>query len=158
MIDLDPKKTAAVASSIRELDAALVKAAADPRERAAIRADARATDGMVRFPEGDKLPWRADRPAIALYQTFSEDNRLSPDVRAAALHAGRAVADTVLAHRESSDFEPFDDADYTNAYGPTVHFPVARNQVDTWAKNGISETDNAFYKSVGAAALAKVVA
>jgi hypothetical protein len=39
-----------------------------------------------------------------------------------------------------------------------VHFPVARNQVDTWAKNGIRETDNAFYKSVGTADLAKVVA
>jgi hypothetical protein len=159
VIDLDPKKTAAVAASIKELDAALVHAASGDRSvRSAIREDARAIDGMVRFPEGDKLPWRADRPAIALYQTFSEDGRLSPEVRAAALHASNAIADTVLAHRESDDFAPFNDADYSNAYGPTVHFPVARNQVDTWAKNGISETDNAFYRSVGAADLAKVVA
>ena len=158
VIDLDQKKTAAVASSIKSLDALLTSAAADRTQRTAIREDARGIDGMVRFPEGDKMPWRADRPAIALYQTFSEDARLSPQVRAAALHAENTIADTVLAHRESIDFAPFDDADYSNAYGPTVHFPVARNQVDTWAKNGISETDNAFYKSVGAADLAKVVA
>jgi hypothetical protein len=158
VIDLDPKKTAAVASAIKSLDAMLTSAAGDRSQRTAIREDARGIDGMVRFPEGDTMPWRADRPAIALYQTFSEDARLSPKVRAAALHAQNAIADTVLAHRESSDFAPFNDADYSNAYGPTVHFPVARNQVDTWAKNGISETDNAFYKSVGAADLAKVVA
>jgi hypothetical protein len=151
VIDLDPKKTAAVAAAIKALDATLTSAASD-------RSHARGVDGMVRFPEGDTMPWRADRPAIALYQTFSEDGRLSPQVRAAALHAENAIAATVLAHRESSDFAPFNDADYSNAYGPTVHFPVARNQVDAWAKNGISETDNAFYKSVGAADLAKVVA
>ena len=158
VIDLDPKKTAAVASAIKALDATLTTAAADRSQRSAIREDARGIDGMVRFREGDTMPWRADRPAIALYQTFSEDGRLSANVRAAALHAENAVADTVLAHRESNDFAPFNDADYSNAYGPTVHFPVARNQIDTWAKNGISETDNAFYKSVGAADLAKVVA
>ncbi len=158
VIDLDPKKTAAVTTSIRTLDAALVHAASDRAMRAAIREDARGIDGMVRFPEGDSMPWRADRPAIALYRAFSEDGRLTPEVRAAALHAGNAISDTVLAHRESNDFAPFGDADYTNAYGPTVHFPVARNQIDTWAKNGISETDNAFYKSVGASDLARAVA
>ncbi len=158
VIDLDPAKTASVAAAVRSLDASLTRAATtDPSERAAIREDAKGIDGMVRFPDGSGLPWRADRPAIALYQTFAEDGRLAAGVRAAALHAADAIADTVLAHRESDDFAPFNDADYSNAYGPTVHFPVNRKQVDTWAPQ-ISETDNAFYKSVGAADLAKVIA
>jgi hypothetical protein len=37
-----------------------------------------------------------------------------------------AIASTVLAHRESVDFVPFNDADYSNAYGPTVHFRHAQ--------------------------------
>jgi hypothetical protein len=40
VIDLDPGKTAAVASAVKNLDAELVKAAADPEMRAAIREDA----------------------------------------------------------------------------------------------------------------------
>jgi hypothetical protein len=70
VIDLDPKKTAAVASAIKALDATLTSAASDRSQRTAIREDARGIDGMVRFPEVDTMPWRADRPAIALYQTF----------------------------------------------------------------------------------------
>lgn len=157
VIDLDPGKTAAVASAVKNLDAELVKAAADPEMRAAIREDAKKIDGMVRFPEGKTMPWKADRPAIALYKTLFEDGRLKSDVREAALHARNAIADTVLAHAESKDFAPFNDADYSNAYGPTVHFPVSPKQVDTWAPQ-ISETDNAFYKAVGAADLARVIA
>jgi hypothetical protein len=157
VIDLDPAKTAAVQSAVKILDAALVKAAADPELRAVIRRDARAIDGMVRFPEGKGMPWKADRPAIALYDALAQDGRLGSDVRSAALHARNAIADTVMAHAESADFAPFNDADYTNAYGPTVHFPVSPKQVDAWAPQ-ISETDNAFYKSVGAADLAKVIA
>ena len=157
VIDLDPAKMKSVRDAVTTLDSALVSAAQHRDQRAAIRQDARAIDGMVRFPEGKSLPWRADRPAIALYQTFSEDGRLDPSVRAAALHARNAIADTVLAHRESADFEPFNDADYSNAYGPTIHFPVTPRQVDTWAPQ-ISETDNAFYKAVGAADLAGAVA
>jgi hypothetical protein len=157
VIDLDPGKTAAVQSAVKTLDAELTSAAADKATRAAIREDARAIDGMVRFPEGKTMPWRADRPAIALYQTLSEDGRLGQSIRSAALAARNAIVDTVLAHRESDDFAPFNDADYSNAYGPTVHFPVTTRQIDSWAPQ-ISETDNAFYKSVGAAALAKVIA
>lgn len=112
---------------------------------------------MVRFPEGRALPWRADRPAIALYQTLAHDGRLTQDVRTAALHAAGAVAATVLAHRESNDFAPFNDADYSDSAGPTVHFPLTHKQIDTWGPQ-ISETDDAFYKSVGAAAVAKVIA
>jgi hypothetical protein len=158
VIDLDPTKMQAVRASVTALDSALVSAATNRSERAAIREDARAIDGMVRFPSGKSLPWRADRPAIALYDTFSQDGRLDQNVRTAAAHARDAIADTVLAHRESDDFEPFNDADYSNAYGPTVHFPVTPKQIDPWASGGISETDNAFYKSVGADDLTRAVA
>ena len=157
VIDLDPKKTAAVASAVSNLNSALTEEASNKTARAAIREDAKAVDGMVRFPEGKAMPWRADRPALALYDTFSQDGRLSKTVRDAAATARDAINDTVLAHRESDDFAPFNDSDYSNAAGPTVHFPVNPKQVDTWAPQ-ISETDNAFYKSVGGDDLAKVVA
>jgi len=157
VIDLDPAKTAAVQTAVRQLNSELTAAAADKSTRAAIREDAKSIDGMVRFPDSQTLPWRADRPAVALYQTLSEDTRLGQSVRAAALAARNAVADTVLAHRETSDFAPFNDADYSDAFGPTVHFPITPKQIDTWAPE-ISETDNAFYKSVGGNELAKVIA
>jgi hypothetical protein len=157
LIDCAPRKIAAVESAVRALDAALTTAAHDRAERGAIRQDARAIDGMVRFPEGKGLPWRADRPAIELYRTFAQDGRLGPNVRTAATRAADAIASTVLAHRESDDFAPFNDADYSDAYGPTIHFPVNHKQIDAWAPQ-VSETDNAFYKSVGAADLAKAVA
>ena len=157
VIDLDAGKTAAVAAAVRTLDASLITAAAEPAQRGALRDDAKGVDGMVRFPQGKALPWRADRPAIALYTSFAQDARLDAPVRAAALHAANAIANTVLAHRESADFAPFNDADYSDAYGPTVHFPLTHKQIDTWGPQ-ISETDNAFYKSVGAAAVSKVLA
>jgi hypothetical protein len=157
VIDLDPAKMKTVRDSVTALDSALVDAAQHRTQRAAIREDARAIDGMVRFPEGKSMPWRADRPAIALYDTFAQDGRLDTSVRTAAASARDAIASTVLAHRESDDFAPFNDADYSNAYGPTVHFPVTPKQIDGWAPQ-ISETDNDFYKSVGAADLAKVIA
>ena len=157
-IDLDGAKIGRMESSVKGLDAALVHAARDRGERSAIREDAKAIDGMVRFPDGDGLPWRADRPAIELYRTFAQDGRLDPDVRHAAREAADAVAATVLAHRESGNFRPFDGADYSDAYGPTVHFPIAHDQIDPWVGQGVSETDNAFYDTVGAADLARVVA
>lgn len=157
-IDLDRAKIARMESAVKALDAALVQAAGNRSERSAIREDARAVDGMVRFPEGDGMPWRADRPAIELYRTFASDGRLEASVRDAARDAARAVADTVLAHRESGNFRPFDGADYGDAYGPTVHFPVGRKQVDPWVAQGVSETDNAFYNSVGAPDVTRVVA
>ncbi len=158
VIDLAADKTTAVATAIRTLDADLVSASDNRSVRAAIREDAKAIDGMVRFPGSQTMPWRADRPAIALYDTLSQDGRLPETVRADALHAKVAVAATVLAHRESDDFAAFHDADYSNAAGPTVHFPVSPRQIDPWAAGGISETDNAFYKSVGAADLTRALA
>jgi hypothetical protein len=157
VIDLDPAKMKTVRDSVTALDSALVDAAQHRTQRAAIREDARAIDGMVRFPEGKSMPWRADRPAIALYDTFAQDGRLDTSVRTAAATARDAIASTVLAHRESDDFAPFNDADYSNAYGPTVHFPVTPKQIDSWAPQ-ISETDNDFYKSVGADDLSRAVA
>ncbi|MBD5657284.1 MAG: hypothetical protein IAI50_19205 [Candidatus Eremiobacteraeota bacterium] len=157
VIDLDPAKMKTVRDSVTALDCALVDAARNKTARAAIREDARAINGMVRFPEGKAMPWQADRPAIALYDTFAQDGRLDSSVRTAAANARDAIASTVLAHRESDDFAPFNDADYSNAYGPTVHFPVTPKQIDSWAPQ-ISETDNDFYKSVGAGDLADAVA
>src|ERR1700676_764993 len=157
VLDLDPKKTASIESGVENLDRALVAAARDRSARAAIREDAKAIDGMVRFPKGRHLPWRADRPALALYDTFAEDGRLSGSVRSSAQAASAAIRQTVLAHRESGDFAPFADADYGDAVGPTVHFPVNGAQIDPWAPK-VSETDNAFYKAVGADKLTKAVA
>jgi len=150
-------KMAAVQGSVTALDAALTKAAGNTDQRAAIRDDARSIRGMVRFPEGKTMPWRADRPAVALYRAFAGDTRLDTSVRSAAKTAADAIERTVLAHRESDDFSPFNDSDYSDAYGPTVHFPVTPKQVDAWAPD-ISETDNAFYKAVGAADLTRAVA
>jgi hypothetical protein len=157
VIDLDPQKIADVEGSVRTLDAALTAAAHDRAMRAVIREDAKVIEGMVRFPKGKHLPWRADRPAIALYDTFSEDGRLPQALRSAAASAADAVRQTVLAHREVGDFVPFADADYGDAVGPTVHFPIGRAQIDPWAPN-VSETDNAFYESVGGAGLATAIA
>jgi hypothetical protein len=157
MFDLDPKKIGAVESAVKQLDDALATAARSTPARSAIREDARAIGGMVRFPHNDRLPWQADRPALALYSTFAEDGRLPNAVRSAAQGANDAVRATVLAHRESDDFAPFDHADYSDAAGPTVHFATRRNEVDPWAPR-VSETNTAFFKSVDGARVDGAVA
>jgi hypothetical protein len=110
---------------------------------------------MARFT-GATMPWHADRPAIELYKTFAADGRLPNAVRAAASSAAHAVVGTVLAHREFGEYEPFSNADYGDAVGPTVHFPTTSRQFDPWAP-AIRETDNAFYKSVGGRELARAL-
>jgi hypothetical protein len=111
--------------------------------------DPRSVDGMARFPGATAdMPWRADRPAIAVYDTIASDGRLDASVRRDAKTASDAVRDLVLAHRESGAFAAFGDADYSDAAGPTIHAPVKRAQIDPWASKGISETDNAFYRTV----------
>jgi hypothetical protein len=157
VLDLDPQKASAVESRVRDLNSVIVADACDRNVRAAVREDAKAIDGMVRFPAGKKLPWRADRPAIELYRTFAQDGRLPQDLRTAARGAADAIAATVLAHRETGDFAPFGGAGYGDAAGPTVHFPLTRAQIDPWAP-AVSETDNAFYRAVGAADLVRAVA
>jgi hypothetical protein len=152
VLDLDPKKIASMRDAVKTLDHAL---ASDVRNsdsaQAAVLDDANSVDGMVRFDSGN-LPWHADRPAIALYDTFAADTRLSNDVRAAAATASKAVGDIVLAHAESHGFAPFGGADYRDAVGPTVHFATDPKQLDPWAPK-ISETHTAFYKEVGASKL-----
>jgi hypothetical protein len=152
VLDLDPAKIAAMRGAVKTLDGALTAAVThDDAIKSAVLDDARSVDGMVRFDHG-KLPWHADRPAIALYDTFASDTRLPNDVRTAAGAASKAVGDLVLAHSESHGFAPFDGADYRDAVGPTVHFPVTPGQVDPWLPK-MTETHTAFYKEVGAAKL-----
>jgi hypothetical protein len=152
VLDLEPEKVGTMRAAVKHLDGALAKAARDDGATAkAILDDASAVDGMVRFDDG-KLPWHADRPAIALYDTFANDARLSNDVRTAAVAASKAVGDLVLAHGESRGFAPFGGADYRDAVGPTVHFATSPGQLDPWSPK-VSETHTAFYKEVGAAKL-----
>jgi hypothetical protein len=149
VLDLAPEKVGAMRSAVKQLDGALTKAArGDDTTANAILDDARSVDGMVRFDDGN-LPWHADRPAIALYDTFADDPRLSRDVRNAAKAASAAVGDLVLAHKESHGFAPFGGADYRDAVGPTVHFATSPGQLDPWAPK-VSETHTAFYNEVGA--------
>jgi hypothetical protein len=152
VLDLDAQKVGAMRAAVKTLDHALTVAAkGDDDTKAAILEDARSVDGMVRFDDG-ALPWHADRPAIALYDTFANDARLSDDVRTAASNASKAVGDLVLAHGESKGFAAFNGADYRDAVGPTVHFATKPGQLDPWAPK-VSETHTAFYKEVGAAKL-----
>jgi hypothetical protein len=100
VLDLDAGKMSAMRSSVKALDHALATAARSADTRDIILADAKTIDGMVRFDSGN-LPWHADRPAIALYDTFASDSRLSNDVRAAAATASKAVANLVRRRRLS---------------------------------------------------------
>jgi hypothetical protein len=156
VIDLAPNKMKAMAESVSALDAEIVRDARNRSVRAAVREDARAIEGMVRFTH-QSLPWRADRPAIALYDILASDGRLPDELRAAAGHASEAVSATVLAHRESDEFRPFGGADYSDAAGPTVHFPVTFRQIDAWAPD-VRETDNAYYRGVHGDRVARVIA
>ncbi len=156
-LDLDPQKVATMRVGVKALNDAMTGAAHDPGARAALRNDIDSVDGMVRFPRSKGLPWHADRPAIATYDGIAKDKRLGDDVRAKAIAAERDVDALVLAHRESHGFAPFGGSDYSDAAGPTVHLPTAKNQIDPWAP-AISETDNAFYKATDAADLVNALA
>ncbi|HEY6450010.1 MAG TPA: hypothetical protein VIX60_04955 [Candidatus Cybelea sp.] len=159
MLDLDPAKIRQAEASIKRLNDAVAAQATKPGVRGAVRQDARAIDGMVRFPDSTKdMPWRADRPAIAFYDTLASDGRLSDVLRDDASAARDAVRDLVLAHRESGDFEPFGGADYSDAVGPTVHLPTSHRQIDPWARAGVTETDNDFYRKVDQGAMTRVIA
>ena len=158
VLDLDPAKIRLAETSIKRLNDD-VAARAGISEARAVREDARAIDGMVRSPIGGKgLPWHADRPAIAFYDTLAGDGRLDRALRSDAHAASDAVGDLVLAHRESDDFEPFGDADYSDAAGPTIHLPTSHRQIDPWASAGVSETDNDFYRKVDQGAMTRVIA
>jgi hypothetical protein len=159
VLDLDAAKIARAETAIKRFNDAAVEASSDSDVRALLREDVRATDGMVRFPGATKdMPWHADRPAISVYDTIASDGRLNGVLRSSAQAARDAVAALVLAHRESRGFEPFGGSDYSDAAGPTIHLPTSHRQIDPWARNGISETDNDFYRSTDEGSLARVVA
>lgn len=158
VLDLAPEKMRAVEASVKALNDGIVARKNNGAEIAAIRDDAASVNGMVRFPEATPtMPWHADRPAIALYDAFAKDGRLDAGLRAAAHSAAQSVDALVLAHKESRDFGPFDGANYADAAGPTVHFPVSSAQIDPWAPR-VSETHNRFFTETDAAAAERVIA
>jgi hypothetical protein len=158
VLDLNPEKIRQAEAAIKQLNDDVGSEAATSSVRRALHEDASAIEGMVRFPHGNALPWRADRPAIAFYDTLASDGRLSDRIRSDARAASGAVSDLVLAHRESGGFEPFGGADYSDAIGPTIHLPTSRKQIDPWASAGVTETDNAFYRKVDEGKMAGVLA
>lgn len=158
VIDLAPEKMRAVESSVKALNDDIAARKGDASQVAALRDDAKANPGMVRFSGATPdMPWHADRPAIALYDTIAADGRLDARLRADAKAAASAVGSMVVAHAESKAFGPFDGSDYRDAVGPTVHFPVNKGQIDPWAP-GISETHNRFFAETDAAAAEGVIA
>ncbi len=159
VLDLSPEKIEHAEVAIKRFNDDVAVRVREPGVRTAMRDDLRSVDGMARFPEATAdMPWRADRPAIAVYDTIASDGRFDASVRHDAQAASNAVADLVLAHRESSAFAPFGGADYSDATGPTIHAPVKRAQIDPWASAGISETDNAFYRNVDQDKFANAIA
>jgi hypothetical protein len=92
-----------------------------------------------------------------VYDTLANDTRLDAGLRDAAKNAEHAVSSLVVAHKESRSFQPFDGSSYTDAVGPTVHFPVNAKQIDPWAPH-VSETRNRFFNETDAAAAERVVA
>ena len=158
VLDLDSNKLRNVEQSVKALNDSIAARKDHRAELSAIREDAASVQGMVRFPEATPdMPWHADRPAIALYTALAGDARLDSGLRSAAKAAAQSVASLVVAHSESRDFQPFDDANYADAIGPTVHFPVNGAQVDPWAPH-VTETHNRFFAATDAAAAERVIA
>ena len=158
LLDLDPGKRVAVETRVKTFNDAIAARAGNATEIQAVREDASSIPGMVRFHAATPdMPWHADRPAIALYGTIANDPRLDSGLRSAAKEAQQAVDAMVIAHGESSMFEPFDGGDYRDAAGPAVHFPVSARQIDPWAPR-ISETNNRFFQETHAASAERVLA
>lgn len=155
VVDLNPQNVATMEKSVTALNHAIVNAAADPMLKAAMKSDGRDVEGMTRS-QNPGLPWHADRPAEELYDALANDDRLPGALRQAATQAHDAVANMVLAHRESGHFAPFGDESYRDAAGPTVHFPVTKKQIDPWAPV-VSETQNAFARKTGEAAMERAL-
>ncbi|HEY1883823.1 MAG TPA: hypothetical protein VGG51_12370 [Candidatus Cybelea sp.] len=158
VLDVSPEKIRSAEASIKRLNDDVAAQARNRDVGGAVREDARAIPGMVRFPGGSAMPWHADRPAIAFYDTLASDGRLDAGLRGDAKAAADAVGNLVLAHRESGEFGPFGGADYSDAAGPTVHLPTSAKQIDPWASAGVTETHNAFYTKVDEGAMTRVLA
>jgi len=155
VLDLANDKWAQVERRVKAFNDTLAN---EPASAARIvRSDAASVEGMVRFPHADGMPWQGDRPAVTLYDTIAGDSRLDQSLRTSAKAAAGAIASIVLAHAESSDVAPFGDADYRDAVGPTVHFPVRSSEIDPWAPR-VSETNNAFYKRLDGSNVAATIA
>jgi len=156
VIDCDPSRVTTMEHAVRVLNGALIAGSTDSAVQKAILRDANSVDGFTRnFPT--TTPWRADRPAIALYAAFAADTTLPQAVRTSAAGAVEAVKSLVVAHGESAKFAPFGGVDYRDAVGPSVHFPTNTAEYDPWAPK-ISETNNAFYKAVDGSRLAHAIA
>jgi hypothetical protein len=150
VLDLDATKIANVRSTISAFNAQASSLTHEPSGREQlrqIRADVKSVRGMVRFDHSADMPWHADRPAIAVYDTVADDVRLPDALRGAAKAAADAVASLVLAHKESADFGPFH-ASYSDAVGPNVHLPITTHSYDAWAGQGVIETHNDFFDAV----------
>lgn len=153
VLDTSPEAMAQVRQAVKRLDDDVAAAVTRDASLAPhVRADERAVHGMARC-EKSTLPWRADRPAIALYDKLAADARLPQAIRDDARAASNAVRHAVLAHRESRSFAPYGGIDYHDAVGPTVHAPLKPNQIDPWAPE-VSETANAFWKAIDGQRLA----
>jgi len=156
VLDTAPETMAQIRTAVKTLDDDLIAAIKkNPALAPHVRADERDVQGMAR---GEKatLPWRADRPAIALYVKLASDARLPQTVRDDAIAAADAVRSSVLAHRESREFAPYGGVSYSDAIGPTVHAPIRENQIDPWVPQ-MTETANAFWKGVDADRLTNVL-
>lgn len=158
VLDLNAIKVRTLEKAVKALNDDIVARKNDRKEIAAIREDAASVEGMVRFNAATPdMPWHADRPAMALYGSLASDARLDDGLRGAAKAAANSVASLIVAHQESRSFQPFDGSGYTDAVGPTVHFPVSAGQVDPWAPH-VTETHNRFFAATDAAAAERVIA
>lgn len=159
VFDLDAQKVAAVRSSVGEFNrevGTLPKSAQGVEYAHEIRSDLRSIRGMVRFDHSARMPWHADRPAIASYDAVADDARLPEALRNAAKAASDAVANLVIAHKESSSFGPFHSS-YDDAAGPTAHLPITKGLYDSWSDQGVVETHNDYYDSVHGKEFARAI-
>jgi hypothetical protein len=156
VFDLAPAKIARAREAVRAFDDAAAKLPRTSDADRSLKADVRSVRGMVRFDHNADMPWHADRPAEAMYDSIAGDDHLPASLRAAAGAAAAAVRDLVLAHRESAHFGPFNSS-YTDAAGPTVHAPLSRRSFDSWADRGVTETHNGFYDAVDGREFARAV-
>jgi hypothetical protein len=114
-----------------------------------LMADARRVPGMQRDDPTAIVPWRSDRPAIALYEEFAKDTQLPEPIREAAASAAKAIQQTVIAHGETNGAVGFG-ANYRgrmgaindSAVGPTTRFPTTPLLIDPLVGQDISETAN----------------
>lgn len=130
VLDIAPDKMRAAADAERQFNAlAIEEIRQDPRVAHRLINDARKIPGMQRDDPAAAVPWRADRPAIALYLEFESDPKLPAGLRAAAHNVAVRIAQLIVAHGETHNAVGFG-SDYRDVIGPTTRFPVSYAQVD----------------------------